>query len=114
MAPRVQGRVIGTALVARASEILREAGTRTCHIGWTTRESFYRRAGYRPWRRYAMFSRPAWPGPAGHIRHSRNDRRFLRSPSAAPRLWNTCIGDRSGPVTENERRALARRYLGLS
>jgi beta-N-acetylhexosaminidase len=83
VAPRVQGHGIGTALVARASEILREAGTRTCHIGWTTRESFYRRAGYQPWRRYAMFSRPAWPGPAGHIRHSRNDRRFLRSPSAA-------------------------------
>jgi beta-N-acetylhexosaminidase len=57
-APR-QGEGIGTALVARASETLRDAGTRNCHIGWTTRESFYRRAGYRPWRRYAMFTRPA-------------------------------------------------------
>ena len=57
-APR-QGEGIGTALVARASEILRDAGTRNCHIGWTTRESFYRRVGYQPWRRYAMFSRPA-------------------------------------------------------
>ena len=57
-APRQQ-EGIGTALVARASEILREAGTRNCHIGWTTRESFYRHAGYRPWRRYAMFSSPA-------------------------------------------------------
>jgi beta-N-acetylhexosaminidase len=57
-APR-QGEGIGTTLVARASEILRDAGTRNCHIGWTTRESFYRRAGYQPWRRYAMFSRPA-------------------------------------------------------
>jgi len=56
-APR-QGEGIGTALVARASETLRDAGARTCHIGWTTRESFYRRAGYRPWRRYAMFTRP--------------------------------------------------------
>ena len=56
-APR-QGEGIGTALVARASEILRDAGTRNCHIGWTTRESFYGRAGYLPWRRYAMFSRP--------------------------------------------------------
>jgi len=56
-APR-QGEGIGTALVARASETLRDAGTRTCHIGWTTRESFYRRAGYRPWRRYAMFTGP--------------------------------------------------------
>ena len=57
-APR-HGEGIGTALVARASEILRDAGTHNCHIGWTTRESFYRRAGYQPWRRYAMFSRPA-------------------------------------------------------
>jgi predicted N-acetyltransferase YhbS len=52
----VQDRGIGTAMVAGASELLREAGTRNCHIGWTTRESFYRRAGYQPWRRYAMFS----------------------------------------------------------
>ena len=58
VAEPVQGRGIGTALVAGASEILRDAGTRNCHIGWTTRESFYRRAGYRPWRRYAMFSSP--------------------------------------------------------
>jgi predicted N-acetyltransferase YhbS len=50
-----QGEGIGTALVTRASEILRDAGTGNCHIGWATRESFYRRAGYHPWRRYAMF-----------------------------------------------------------
>lgn len=50
---------IGTALVVLASEVLRDAGTRNCHIGWTTRESFYRRAGYQPWRRYGMFSSPA-------------------------------------------------------
>ena len=48
-----------TKVEAGASEILREAGTRNCHIGWTTRESFYRHAGYQPWRRYAMFSSPA-------------------------------------------------------
>jgi beta-N-acetylhexosaminidase len=59
VAPPVQGRGIGTALVVCASEILRDAGVRNCHIGWTVRESFYRRAGYRPWRRYAMFSSPA-------------------------------------------------------
>jgi GNAT superfamily N-acetyltransferase len=58
VAPDRQGRGIGTALVTRASQLLGQAGTRACHIGWTTRESFYRRAGYRPWRRYAMFSRP--------------------------------------------------------
>ena len=59
VAPHRQGEGIGTALVVRASEVLRDAGTRNCHIGWTVRESFYRRAGYRPWRRYAMFSSPA-------------------------------------------------------
>jgi GNAT superfamily N-acetyltransferase len=58
VAPDRQGRGIGTALVTRASQLLCQAGTRACHIGWTTRESFYRRAGYQPWRRYAMFSRP--------------------------------------------------------
>ena len=59
VAPPRQGHGIGAALVVRASEILRQAGTRNCHIGWTTRESFYRRAGCQPWRRYAMFSSPA-------------------------------------------------------
>ena len=50
-----QDRASGTAMVVRASELLRDAGTRLCHIGWTVRESFYVRAGYRPWRRYDMF-----------------------------------------------------------
>jgi beta-N-acetylhexosaminidase len=59
VAPSWQGHGIGIALVVRASEILRQAGTRNCHISWTIRESFYRRAGYQPWRRYAMFSSPA-------------------------------------------------------
>jgi beta-N-acetylhexosaminidase len=54
VAPHVQGRGIGTALVVRASELLSAAGTRTCHIGWAVRERFYGRAGYRPWRRYRM------------------------------------------------------------
>jgi ribosomal protein S18 acetylase RimI-like enzyme len=57
--PRYQGRGIGSAMVARASEILGRAGTRVCHIGWTRRESFYVRAGYQPWWRYAEFSSPA-------------------------------------------------------
>jgi beta-N-acetylhexosaminidase len=59
VAPDRQGQGVGTALVAHASRLLGQAGVRTCHIGWTTRESFYRRAGYQPWRRYAMFSSPA-------------------------------------------------------
>jgi GNAT superfamily N-acetyltransferase len=59
VAPPLHGQGIGTALVVRASQILSQAGVRACHIGWTTRESFYRRAGYQPWRRYAMCSSPA-------------------------------------------------------
>jgi beta-N-acetylhexosaminidase len=61
VAPRQQGHGIGTAMVTRASEILRDAGTRSCHIGWTDRESFYTRAGYHPWRRYRMFRRRTQP-----------------------------------------------------
>ena len=59
VAPPLPGQGIGTALVVRASQLLSQAGVRACHIGWTTRESFYRRAGYQPWRRYAMYSSPA-------------------------------------------------------
>lgn len=56
VAPRLHGRGIGTALVVRASQLLSQAGTRACHIGWTTRAPFYGRCGYEPWRRYAMLS----------------------------------------------------------
>ena len=64
VAPDWQGRGIGTALVTRASQLLGQAGTCTCHISWTTRESFYRQAGTgRGWR-YAMFSEyPPSGGP---------------------------------------------------
>jgi ribosomal protein S18 acetylase RimI-like enzyme len=64
VAPHRQGQGIGTAMVARASEILRDAGTRTCHIGWTVRESFYVRA-----RLPAMAAVPHVPAdhrPAAH------------------------------------------------
>ena len=57
--PPLHGRGIGTALVTRASQLLSQAGTRACHIGWASSETFYRRAGYQPWRRYAMFHSPA-------------------------------------------------------
>jgi ribosomal protein S18 acetylase RimI-like enzyme len=57
VAPHRQGRGVGTAMVARASEILRDSGTRICHISWTARESFYTHARYQPWRRYRMFHR---------------------------------------------------------
>ena len=57
VAPPAQGSGVGSAMVARASELLRDAGTRACHIGWTRREQFYRRLGYAPWRRYHMARR---------------------------------------------------------
>jgi hypothetical protein len=50
-------------MVARASEILSAAGTGTCHIGWTVRESLYARAGYTVWRRYRMFHRATGQPP---------------------------------------------------
>jgi GNAT superfamily N-acetyltransferase len=71
VAPPLHGRGIGTALLTRASQILGQAGTRACHIGWTTRETFYRRAGYHPWRRYAMFrSLPNHAAPSAHAADS--------------------------------------------
>ncbi len=58
VAAPAQGAGIGSAMVARASELLRDAGTRACHIGWTRREQFYARVGYAPWRRYHRARRP--------------------------------------------------------
>jgi beta-N-acetylhexosaminidase len=48
---------IGSAMVVRASELLRDAGSDVCHVGWTERERFYSRVGYRRWRRYLMARR---------------------------------------------------------
>ena len=58
VAAPARGAGVGSAMVARASELLRDAGTRACHIGWTRRERFYSRLGYTPWRRYHMARRP--------------------------------------------------------
>jgi beta-N-acetylhexosaminidase len=58
VAAPARGAGVGSAMVARASELLRDAGTRACHIGWTRREEFYARLGYVPWRRYHMARRP--------------------------------------------------------
>jgi beta-N-acetylhexosaminidase len=52
-----QGRGVGSALVARASELLRHAGARVCLIDWVVRTDFYRRVGYKPWREYLMATR---------------------------------------------------------
>lgn len=57
VAAAARGRGIGTALVARASEILRARGVGTCFIGWVWAVDFYARLGYRPWRSYAMGER---------------------------------------------------------
>jgi GNAT superfamily N-acetyltransferase len=57
VAEAARGAGIGSAMVARASELLRDAGTGACHIGWTRRERFYARLGYRRWRRYHMARR---------------------------------------------------------
>jgi GNAT superfamily N-acetyltransferase len=57
VAPDHNGQGIGTAMVARASELLRDSGTRTCLVDWVVRDAFYMRVGYRPWRHYRMYSR---------------------------------------------------------
>jgi ribosomal protein S18 acetylase RimI-like enzyme len=57
VAASARGAGVGSAMVARASELLRDAGTGACHISWTGREWFYRRVGYLPWRRYHMARR---------------------------------------------------------
>jgi len=58
VAAAARGAGVGSAMVARASELLGDAGTGVCHISWTEREWFYRRVGYLPWRRYRMARRP--------------------------------------------------------
>lgn len=58
VAESAQGRGVGSAMVAHASRVLRDRGTRTCLIDWVVRESFYGRLGYRSWRRYRMFHHP--------------------------------------------------------
>jgi ribosomal protein S18 acetylase RimI-like enzyme len=52
-----EGRGVGSAMVARASQELRARGAGTCHIGWAVRTGFYGRVGYTPWRHYSMRSR---------------------------------------------------------
>jgi GNAT superfamily N-acetyltransferase len=57
VAEAAQGRGVGSALVARASELLRDAGARVCLVDWVVRTDFYRRVGYEPWREYLMATR---------------------------------------------------------
>lgn len=52
VAPSAQGRGIGIALVARASDLLKERGAGTCYIDWVELTQFYAKLGYTPWRAY--------------------------------------------------------------
>jgi beta-N-acetylhexosaminidase len=54
VAEALNNRGIGTALVARASELLQQRGVAAVHIGWVYRVSFYGRLGYAPWRAFHM------------------------------------------------------------
>jgi len=47
-----RGRGIGIALVARASELLKERGVRNCYIDWVVLTDFYAKLGYTTWRDY--------------------------------------------------------------
>ena len=57
VAPAAQGKGVGSAMVARASELLGDAGAGLCLIDQVVRVDFYRRVGYEPWREYLMASR---------------------------------------------------------
>jgi beta-N-acetylhexosaminidase len=48
------GQGIGSALMTRASDILKRRGVASVHIGWVYRVHFYRRLGYALWREYDM------------------------------------------------------------
>jgi ribosomal protein S18 acetylase RimI-like enzyme len=54
VAEAAQGRGIGTAMVARASEILQQRGVAAVHIGWVYRVNFYSRLGYEKWQAFHM------------------------------------------------------------
>ena len=56
---------MGSAMVARASQVLRARDAGVCHIGWAVRVGFYSRVGYRPWRRYSMRNRTLDLRPRG-------------------------------------------------
>ena len=54
VAEAMHGQGIGSALMARASAILKQRGVASVHIGWVYRVNFYRRLGYAVWREYDM------------------------------------------------------------
>ena len=54
VAPEARRRGIGSALVARGSELLKARGASYSFIEWTWALEFYGRLGYSTWRSYAM------------------------------------------------------------
>lgn len=54
VAPSERGRGTGIALVARASDLLKERGVRNCYIDWVEITDFYAKLGYKKWR--ALFT----------------------------------------------------------
>jgi beta-N-acetylhexosaminidase len=54
VAEALHGQGIGSALVARASELLKQRGVAAVHIGWVFRVNFYGRLGYAKWRAFDM------------------------------------------------------------
>jgi beta-N-acetylhexosaminidase len=57
VAPSAQGRGIGIALVARASDLLKTRGIRNCYIDWVVITDFYAKLGYKKWRAFKMSER---------------------------------------------------------
>jgi ribosomal protein S18 acetylase RimI-like enzyme len=49
-----RGQGIGLAMVARATELLKERNCNTGFIGWTTLTDWYAKLGFQPWREYLM------------------------------------------------------------
>jgi beta-N-acetylhexosaminidase len=49
-----QGRGIGIALVARASDLLQARGIHICYIDWVVLTDFYAKLGYKKWRAFRM------------------------------------------------------------
>jgi len=58
---RERNRGVGHALVARASEIVRDRGVRHCFIGWAWMIGLYGELGYHVWREYRMGRRELLP-----------------------------------------------------
>lgn len=54
VAEALHGQGIGSAMMVRAAEILKQRGVASVHIGWVSRVNFYRRLGYAVWRHYDM------------------------------------------------------------